>query len=564
MFDKRFEGTADFVGKVCVEGTLSELTLQRCLKTLPLFSNERLGRSYCENTWNVQANEQVLTASCNKLNSRETHRVDIGNILFCYLSKECLRTIVWVVKGVSDHDPKEAWVWRCATEEDALQLYRMYYDVAEKSRALKEANDDNVKIINGKNGRRLNNELSTVIAEGVNARKFEEPKTIRPTGSPHITITLISQEEENTSDISIKQRNNIQSTEDVRTEEKPKVPPRARKKTPPPRPPRKPIKQTTLTTSQETGKSKTLNSPLKTIQLDPDKTKEIKSSSGVSDELEATKRNPNREVLVAATRSGRDCNKSVSTRQREPAKLLPSRFNQNFQASKISRGMSPHRPSSGVSLGTLVKNLLGGENVSKDLRTEEIRPIENHLNRQKSRSSLEISSTYTGHEDEFYPLTNDKFPREPLRYDNDNYDEAESLAVTYTKWIASAGSGDPQIHSGLLRKIFGKKPINGISGSRTPESSGISCSSSRPELLDNSHILLKPLKSNKSKNLGLKFQPLHVTRSGSLTSEESDSGPETKPKSALKKPKTTSFDCPHESKKNVTFNTMTTVQVMEE
>ncbi|XP_022255326.1 uncharacterized protein LOC111088741 isoform X2 [Limulus polyphemus] len=548
LLDEIFEGTADFVGKSPVEGPLTEVSLQRCLKSLPMFSEE-LQLEQLHPTWNVQFNGQCLTASCNKLGSYEIQRVDVKNVVHCHLPKESSRTIVWVVTGVGREEAKEAWVWRCAMEKDVVQLYHMFQEMVEKWKDINVPDYGPKKRENGDN-------TSFLVAEGLSFKKsVDQPKTVRPAGCPHIKITLISQTEEDEKLIAVndpdstipgKHRESHQNSNVPTTEEKPKVPPRTRKKTPPPRPPRGVTKQGISKSSQTAEKLKTSNPPTWVQEQTFNDVRENKGLIEVPAEVEDSTKNVNREVLVAVTRSSRD-RKPISTRQREPAKLLVSRPDEKQrESSRVSRGLSPHRSAGEVSLGRLVRNLLGAD-TSNHSNPEAVKSIECHLNRQRNRSSLAIRDGYLWHQ-------------ESWRDGNSN----NRIAVPYTRWMNKAGSGDPQIHCGVLKKVFGNKSPNGVTDSKMYVSSEYPSSGSRLELLEGSPILLDQLKSKKFKNVGFQSRASHLIRCGSLTSDESDNGLETKPKSVLKKPKSFSGDGSHESKKNVTFNTMTTVQVMEE
>ncbi|XP_076363129.1 uncharacterized protein LOC143253324 [Tachypleus tridentatus] len=548
--DQMFEGVADFVGKVPVEGPLTELTLQRCLKTLPLFSHDQsLKHSTQDNTWRVRFDGQCLTASNNKPNSLEIEKMDLENVVLCYLPRDSSRSVVWVVRNGTRKETKEAWVWRCAVEKDAIQLYHMYHEVIEKRRY----GSDSVHCVKNSVKKNFTDELSAIVAEGLNLKKCGElPKTVRPEGCPHIRINLISQSEEKDEITSDQNQEFTTSTKNLEfnknssvqaVKEKPKVPPRTRRKAPPPRPPRKATKQISKP-SQPKDTFKAHNSPGCVQQQLSSNVKEDKGSIKASSE--EVKNVTNREVLVAVSRSCRD-RKPVSTRQREPAKLLASRPEETPWESKISRGTSPHRPAGGASLGTLVKNLLGADS-SNHSRTEGVKSFENHYNRQRSRSTVPSTPGWSAAED--YCVLEKSW-----KDGDNNRKSSDVLAVPYTKWITEAGSGDPQINSGLLRKVFGNKPTN---GSKNLTSNEIPSPVSHLDLLEGFHTFSKSLNPNKSKFVGFQSQP-----SGSLTSDESDSGTETKPKSVLKKP-SSSVDGLHESKKNVTFNTMTTVQVMEE
>lgn len=245
--------------------------------------------------------------------------------------------------------------------------------------------------------------------------------------------------------------------------------------------------------------------------------------------------NPEREVLVAATKNGKE--KRPEARQRQPAMLLRP----NQDPAKI-----------------IIRHEYEGSENSAPLRSEKGRKGPTFLVLPGSKTLSPLShhhqsrGMFPNRSGQAPMLTRMVFPRPPNGH---HLVQANGPPVTYGKWLEKSGTGDPEINTRILRRIFGghQMPF------KSPKSSNIASQAG------SSYKNLVPPGFKTPVGQSFSKSKLVVSRSGSLSSQcstSSDSGNESQPKSVLKKSRRNKGI--EKPKKSVTFNAMTTVQVMEE
>lgn len=245
--------------------------------------------------------------------------------------------------------------------------------------------------------------------------------------------------------------------------------------------------------------------------------------------------NPQREVLVAATKTGKD--KRPEARQRQPAMLIrpnqdPAKIvdRREFEASENSAPRSD-KGRKGPTFLVLPNS-------------KALSPIPHHHR-----------GMFPGRNAQVPLLTRVIFPRPPNTHPHAV--APTGPPVSYGKWLEKSGNGDPEINTRILRRIFG--------GHQMPFKSAKSSHNNIGQAGSSYKNLVPPGHKNPMGQLFSSKSKLVVSRSGSLSSQcstSSDSGNEGQPKSVLKKSRRNKGM--EKPKKSVTFNAMTTVQVMEE
>lgn len=332
---------------------------------------------------------------------------------------------------------------------------------------------------------------------------------------------------------------------------RPKVPPRMKKKGPilPEKPPHlrnSPNLSTTASTLTAVSPSQQVtnvkDADLKQQSNNIANPNAIHSKSGFPAKQEEQPSGSQREVLVAASKTGRD--RPIERRQREPAKLLtappvPKRGEDSEDDDDTGPVIVRIKPRS--------PKISEPPNIKKSEKSKGAAIF----NFRKNRSPMVLIPR--GH-----PLLDSR---------NLTHMWGGVYPTAYAMWLQSYDNSDNP-GSGLLRPIFGSsvdlRPY-GVSASHSRGQQRSRADTTGPR----SKSPKPPKNSSTSVASSAKPRSSSVTRSGSLTSHgstSSDSGNETFPKSVLKKQKRNSSknaDRP-EQKKNVTFNAFATVQLMEE